>query len=58
MKALKGYEVPKDDRHLFECAVHKEIAEISKQKELEIVQNQAIEKQQAMEKDLSKGLSL
>ncbi|MCB1073299.1 MAG: AAA family ATPase [Chlamydiia bacterium] len=58
VKALKGHEAPKDDRHLFECAVHKEVAEISKQKELEIVQNQAIEKQQAMEKDLSKGLSL
>ena len=58
-KTLKGYEIPKDDdRHLFECAVRKETAEISKQRELEIVQNQAIEKQQAMEKGFSNGLSL
>ena len=58
VKNLKGYEIQKDDRQLFECAVHKETAEISKQRELEIIQNQAIEKQQAMEKDISKGLSL
>ena len=37
VKALKGYEIPKDDRQLFECAVHKETAEISKQRELEII---------------------
>ncbi|MDJ0651982.1 MAG: hypothetical protein QNJ27_03115 [Simkaniaceae bacterium] len=54
----RHFQFLKKARHLFECAVHKEVAEISKQKELEIVQNQAIEKQQAMEKDLSKGLSL
>ena len=57
-KALKEYESPKDDRHLFESEVRKEATEISKQKELEIIQNQAIEKQQAMEKSFSKGLSL
>ncbi|MCB1073112.1 MAG: conjugal transfer relaxase/helicase TraA, partial [Chlamydiia bacterium] len=56
VKALKGYEIPKDDRQLFECAVHKETAEISKQRELEIIQNQAIEKQKSLE--ISRGVDL
>jgi len=58
-KALKGYEVQTDDnKHGFKGAVQVEVSELSKQKELEVVQNQAIEKQQALEKDISRGLSL
>ena len=58
-KALRGYEVRADDnKQGFERGVQSEITELSKQKELEAIQNQMLEKQQALEKDISRGLSL
>jgi len=58
-KALRGYEVRTDDsKQGFERGVQSEITELSKQKELEAIQNQMLEKQQALEKDISRGLSL
>jgi len=58
-KALRRYEVHTDDnKQGFERGVQSEITELSKQKELEAIQNQMLEKQQALEKDISRGLSL
>lgn len=57
-KKLKGYEVSKDERHSFECAVRKEAVAISKQRDLEVVQNQTLAKQKSLEISRGPDLSL
>ncbi|WP_194848016.1 AAA family ATPase [Candidatus Neptunochlamydia vexilliferae] len=56
-KALKGQEVTVDQSGLA-SDVRSEMDEVTNQKELEIVQNQALQKERAMAKDRSHGLTL
>ncbi len=56
-KALKGHTTLTENKQGFEKSVQAGIVELSKQEELAMVQTQELEKQQALAKDRSRGLS-
>ena len=56
-KSLKGQEF-RIDKSDFIGHIQSEMSHISKQRDIEIVQNQALEKEIAMTKDRSHGLTL